>query len=367
MAFESASSLSRNVACVVLTALVSLFDQAVKSMKGSVQIDNAKKPALFYRMLKKYRDLFEKLVDSLPSGAINYGEMGLGPHKDIINDIINKPGGFTEDDLVPTAGMNVPSFVIGSGMNIRELSGVVKPVLGEDAFSIIHQNLLVVLSIVQKECCYAIPVRMQEVERLLAPADCIGRSMNTRGMRAHYNRPLKNHSCQFFVEYDAKSKSVDLTVQFYGHGGARWYAIGHMAILLELSNNNAIKDFIVNDNFVSFTWVLQPNTDLRNVKNMINLMVDFTFRRYFPNELLLEFLVRVRDFSTLQKRAHELSGRNLDNFFYAEIRDEFAVIKDEVLQGNAKEIINGLRNADLRTRLMKLTMLVLIEISAGAF
>lgn len=269
-AFRAASPLAKNIACAVAGQVVDTFDLAIKRMKKSPALD-PDRPALFQRMLKRYRDLFFAIADLVPAEAINYGRSPLQDYKNMINGVVDRASGFNEADLESTPGVNIPSFTIGSGMSL--LSVVTRPSRGDDVFSITHQCILVALAALQKDQVFSIPSRLREVEVLLSEATCLSRQVTARGMLVHYNRPLRNHSCQFFAEYHAKTGRVDLMVQFYGHRPERWYHIGSMAVLLACAGVCEAKGFKF-DEGVSFTLELLPATNLAEVQGMLTKMIE---------------------------------------------------------------------------------------------
>lgn len=279
-AFRGTSPLVRSIACQVIGDAVDTLDLMIKSMKGSSMAD---RPKRFQQMLKRYRDIFDAIVALVPDGAINYGPTPLKLYQEMIGLVVDKEE-FTEDDLNATPSFNVPSFTIGSGMNLLA-SRMALPQRGEDIFSVIHQCLVVALSAIgEKEVCI-IPEKVQLIKDILAPASgiskqfsprasCLSTRFSAKGVLVHCNLPQRNHSCQFFINYDGKTEQTDLTVQFYGHSPERWAYVGSLAVLLGCTGVCKEKNFILDDG-VSFTLQIEEWRQLSLISQMLQKCYEF--------------------------------------------------------------------------------------------
>ena len=178
-AFNRAEPLVRAIACQVLYEAVDKFDLVIKAMKGSTTIPILVRVGWFKRMLQIYKGFLYTVMNlevvksvSAAGGVpavplketIEYGKYGgrskdpsggkaietraqrFEDYQDLLESLIERD--LTEEDLEGTPGINIRSFTIRSGMNLD--CNTLKPRFAEDAFSIIHQSLLVALNELQK-------------------------------------------------------------------------------------------------------------------------------------------------------------------------------------------------------------------------
>src|SRR5690606_12542548 len=123
-------------------------------------------------------------------------------------------GTLTEADLDATPGFNANAFTIGSALAISTI--MPQPQTLEDAFTVIHQSLLVMLSAINKEAGGSeIPrptlladaeARPRKITRpqmvsIDSPMTLIGVNVEPDTMDLDFNFQLQNHSLQISAIY----------------------------------------------------------------------------------------------------------------------------------------------------------------------
>lgn len=284
--FKKSTEITRLASCFMLNELVDLFDRCIKIVKGNPHTAMDEKLSRFKEMLQTYQFLLKRhLLPLVPENSIKYGNANQQKFLALVEVVLQRR--FTPPDLEATSGFNVMSFTIGSGVDVDSTEP--KPKTGEDAFTTIHQDLLVCISIliaVNGGSKIVRPSLLNAVESLLKAAttdraSLIGCNVNNKGIQLHYNCPLANHSSQFFLNFDNKTKKVYLTVQFYGHAPERWYTIANYALLTDLAKVSQVQNFEITENGSGFTFVIDTHSNLAIIQETIQDMITFTFQTSF--------------------------------------------------------------------------------------
>lgn len=237
---RESGSYGKIAAVEVLRRFIEQFDRALKGVKGNSAFLLEKRLALFQAMLQGYYRLMHAVIRLVPAGGVEYnGASTLEKYAEMIERIINRSH-FTKEDILPTRGVEVFNFSIGSGHDFfYDREKTLQPASGEDAFSIIHQSLLHccgVLNFTSIGVDFVRPELLAEVERVFShpvvfsktkkmTTQLVGCELEYDGMTLHYNMPLGQHSCQLTLNYAHKSRIVTSELHFCGgfaHERSRW-------------------------------------------------------------------------------------------------------------------------------------------------
>jgi hypothetical protein len=229
--FKSVNPTAKIAACFMLTDFIELFDQCIKAMKGSSAYKQDEQAACFKSMLIASNQwLVHVFSEFVPANAIKYPRRSpLARYLILIKRLVTKK--FTQADLLPTPGVDVFNFSIGSGHDFVEDSNTNKqPQSGEDVFSIIHQSLINGIA----ACVVANNVGDLTRPEILSQAEgicknissnvyALGQEVKLVGLEARndgitviYNQPLGSHSCQMTLCYRHKTNDVVIKLQFAG-------------------------------------------------------------------------------------------------------------------------------------------------------
>lgn len=299
-AFDVANLTARLAACFMLDEFIDLFDRAIKAVKGSSNYKPLERASRFKEMLTAYNAFLQQLITLIPEGAIQYGASTQNDFLQLVTNVLRRD--FTAADLEGTSGFNVAAFTIGSGVDVATTHP--QPATGEDAFTTIHQDLLVgvstlikiyggadikrpeLLKVVEDEIKNLRGSRMHEGIR---PPSLIGCNITMQGVKLHYNFPLRSHSCQFFLNYDHRDNhsmrrgerlpKVYLTVQFYGHNPYRWFNMAGSVALASFSGACAVQDFVITENGMACTFMISGDGDIGAVIRIIDAMIKFSFKK----------------------------------------------------------------------------------------
>ena len=141
---------------------------------------------------------------------------------DFDEDYISPEGQFR-----PSYNTNIAAASIGSSGSLYASIGNLTL---EDFFSLTHQNLLVLLSIIAKQVGLAdIPVpkryKYSKDGTKTLGAMLVGCSLENDNLRYHYSIPIRYHSLVFDINYNLMTKHITLSASFYGlaYEGQKFY------------------------------------------------------------------------------------------------------------------------------------------------
>lgn len=254
--YEQSPLLGKLVAVAFLNNLVNQFDLSIKTLKSSSEYKNKHLQSVRFRtMIGGYLQILEKLMripsiendllELLDSRTFRTLNEYLVAIKNILYGI--QAG---EAQMQPSPGFNVAAATLGSKA-LWERSIGNAPTY-EDIFSLIHQNLLVVLRTLNKktniEQILQVPDLVQKVKKaaldlkfsaldplMQRPIEVktflIGVSLETDYLIYYFNMPLRNHSCTFQIIFDNRNKITSLAVQFVGQARERFSRMADLIYL----------------------------------------------------------------------------------------------------------------------------------------
>ena len=312
---DESKKLAGAAACGLMAKFVDVFDASIKSLTGidKKTIDGQLHAQLFQIMLRQYYALLENWVNLVPDGAISYSRDFGVDHYLLLMRAVTEKSEVYASDLEATRGYSATGATIGSGANAYDLG----PQALEDVFTVIHQSLLVVCGALNRVCIgndLNFPMLVHQLEDMMKDAvtklnffrtsvSLIGINIHQAGIVAHYNMPLRNHSCQFFISYNNKAKAVDLKFELFGHHPNRWYDIAAFACLSKLAKKCFIKEFSVCDG--GFLCIFEvDNLEKKLDSTILSSMIDGTFdpaSLSFPLDTFTGAIIRVENLPTQQR------------------------------------------------------------------
>lgn len=256
--FDSSLSIAKSAYLALMRDFVDTFDTSIKTLTGSTVYQLEDKLKKYQQMLKLYQRVFSVWIEIVPDGAINYNELvtkyQVNKNEKVYQLYLNYPAGvvnkvnLSEGDLFLTQNFNVNLFTPFAGVNIGDAVSqrIIPPTTLEDAFTTIHQNLICIISILNKSTDImniTLPVLLKQVDEMMktikvvknkskSVISLVGMDLSFKGIGLYYNLPLSNHSAQFDLFAGRDEKVVELTAYFAGHIYSSWVEIGGLALRL---------------------------------------------------------------------------------------------------------------------------------------
>lgn len=367
----TASPLSRMVALKTMHELVETYDLAIKTMKASSAYAPGEKVQILGRMLESY---FNLLKDWIP--LIDAKSIGMHPDWPIdkymhelrnafsFNMLKLQMGYSTQTLLNPSYGFSALAAVMGSAADFTRN----KPQSLEDIFTVIHQNLLILLSNVENTLYNAATFQQGHLPELfkvmLARFDNkgFGRSIQRlsaevtdKEIVARYNIPLRVHSTQLLLQYDKISQKTTLKVLFFGETEhSRWESIAHLVHLLDKTSLLKTSASVQNQyNELNFSWEIQDPKNVSLAIELVNLMCDLSDYGGVEGALSSSARGRKQSDSIIREVFSSLSME--DDFFQLLTHQGFVKLvldkKNEALAATLVEAVkNGTASADPQIR-----------------
>ena len=142
--YEKLSPLGKICTVKVLSAFVEVEDTAIKSMKKSLQYPVQQKVKVFDQMIHPYMELLEKWLVQVAGKYLQYDDKW--PLDTYLAKRLKEPLKKTtldEEELHPSAHF----IVMAATLNRPNVVYLKTPFTKEDVFTLIHQNLLVVIQV----------------------------------------------------------------------------------------------------------------------------------------------------------------------------------------------------------------------------
>ena len=282
------SSITRLCNCQMMGALIDLFDSAIKRMKASTAYSDEKKVALFSTMLEPYFGLFIRWTEKYTQNLLgDTGNLNLEVTRYLAvleETLVTLKQAPSSKQLTPSPGYNVAAAVLGNQTSLTRAL----PKTLEDAFSLIHQNLLKGVQVLlnqemrgEKTFPPLVEGLMQGFSDSQLPLQITGYSFPEQQMAIRYNYPMRNHSAIFDLLYDKETRSCSQKVQFLGEGIThhfRWQLVGQIlkqlnrAGLLLLEHEPEISDL-----GISYTLKLTSAEEVQMACKMMKAFADYAF------------------------------------------------------------------------------------------
>lgn len=321
--FMDTSDTGKQAAIQVTRTAVETFDTAIKALTGSRQYKkNAVllKTIRFREMLQEFKKMFNAwahiplIVDNLEKMVDKWNFRNLSDYLNRIDELLSKTTSGPEQ-LASSAYFNVAGAALGSmALWDRSTRGTITL---EDLFTLIHQNLLVILGLISKELLeISVPENVAIVKNTIADLSInlsrdqtwidklfmpstskpqyIGLSFENNLIIYHYNIPLRNHSSTLQIRYNTLNKQILLTANFIGEARHRWATIAQLADAIAetfnlTSNSKTEVDQI--RGITTFTWDISDLKKLPIVSKYIKMLTEHTL---YENQNIAD-IIRAED------------------------------------------------------------------------
>ena len=263
--YKKADALGK-LACVsLMNKLVDQFDLSIKALENS---DHAleKRLQLFQTMLQGYCGLAIGWLDGFVSKE-EQDEMSfrLKKAQEVINKLELKAA-----DFKFSQHFDVQAFGSRSG---AVLGRVMYPATLEDAFSVIHQELLTLLGMLNQKACdkpIPMPPLLNNMIQELSLGSPSGTEFSSRGLSLHFTRPLREHGVQYTVHTQPRSDSATLVVRFSAQNeNYRWDKIAHHVVALKILGKFDLTDMELSSRGVGFTFRVDEKDDLNSLHQVL--------------------------------------------------------------------------------------------------
>ncbi len=366
-AYNKAGTIGKLAAITVMRDLVEIFDTSIKALKASKNVGN------FAQVLSHYKNLLDAWGD-LPSSEYETIKKKEKEYFAFVNQLWNEVRGKKNiEQLVPSENLSVQAATIGSAALLgRAKTGKVSL---EDVFSLIHQDLLMVLNALTKKNTKYLskPEKIKALEATLkkhiqyykysASSDShdinyevslIGIELDQKHLILFYNIPLRNHSSAMQVDYDLATGKMILSVQLMGQGESRWEFLRSIILAFSamLDLPIAQKPELVGSGTaltLSFAWEV-TNKNKEQAAKLINLCM----RASFIEDITFEGIVKKVIEIVKQKGLKEDS-----------IRETLFSLTPHMPDPNAKIFYSIMKKSDILPRLATLQKVVELTSNTG--
>ncbi len=281
--YRSASSLGRAVSLRCMVDLVDVFDRSIKSVKASPLWWGREKVRRIREMLHPYFELLEAWVTHLvPHDRIaTHENWPVKRYIEHIQDFMFQRFDEGVEQLMPTPEFSVAAAVLGSRVEFsRHYPGTL-----EDLFTLIHQNLLASMGMLNMDLISVdmleqahLPELLKESDQKLRAtrefyAECVSVDVTEHGARLQYNVPLRNHSGQLTLVYDKYADAMILQFLLLGEARGRWDLVAELALLKHISQEVPLdKPIFVSAQELRVSWRIPSADSLARALNMVTYL-----------------------------------------------------------------------------------------------
>lgn len=257
IAQKTTSPFMQLVAQGVMEKFVDVFDTSIKTLKGSRKYStDSQKVVNFKKMLSSYCTVLTSWAPLVPERSFEWSTERIHEYCKSIQEKIGQLSDGSEQ-LTTTPNFGVANMVIG-----KALVSVLSLTRGEEVYTLIHQNLLIILGIfftqhIDQEVIEKFSPLLKKVHTFLVGFNgtlkenddtiikltsfLLGICFNNDGLRVRYNIPLRDHSLVCDLHFDCCADTVYLTLYFVSFLGYRWPSIEAQAYLDSLQNTRLPK------------------------------------------------------------------------------------------------------------------------------
>ncbi len=303
-----ASPLGKIASLAFVNQFVKIFDEGIKNFTAS---------KLYASKIKKAEDM-GKILYSYFSPLRYFACTFIGNIDDINNEFVVsqtvknyltniitlidnslKRAKDSEDqahkELLPSSFFNVAAAKLGSkGIEVNDIArgGNLKYSL-EDIFTLIHQNLLVIInrmmislpnnsipSFMNSLKNELIELSIVEGDRALPPPSMIGTNLDKNELRFYFNQTLRNHSNSFNIAYSLRDKKTYFHVQYMGEARERWQFFANIikhifphSRELEISEMPFVDQ---NRGLMTFAWQISKTQDISQAVAVLKILGDLS-------------------------------------------------------------------------------------------
>lgn len=277
------SPMTCSIALKATLEAIELVDCSIKAMKGNPDWPRERKLIALKEMLSSYLDLLEnyflKLLD--PAELKLHEKWPIEEYVKTFRKLLKEMSIDDPTSLFASQNFSVHAAVLGPHAFDRHF-----PKTLEDAFTLIHQNFLMVLSDIYqkqysdqmlleaplpnlfKEAIKKIPEVVQEKlnlsgDKLNNATRRLGIEITPENINSILNITLRNHSAKLDISYDATKESMTIKTFLLGDARRRWGM--NKAIVLLLQDQGILNEkepTFLSAQEVSFSWKIDNFEDL---------------------------------------------------------------------------------------------------------
>lgn len=311
--FANQPPLLRAMAIETMHAVVDLYDSAIKALKGSTNFtSDREKVHLFAKMLQPYFQLLELWTTKMvgPDKFNMHWKWTVPLYLERISEQLNNLSQ-THDpaQLEPSNGFSVSNAMLGSGTDFERII----PQTLEDVFTLIHQNLLAVISKqlegLLENTNYLPPLlqnSMQQIKTIgglgVDTPQRLGIDVKQDQIIMHYNVPLRNHSGRFDLEYHPNGKPYPLkmSAKFLGQARARWKQSSEVIKIFELLTKIPVSKVKVGENEFSYEIYLSDQDAVKEACQIFQMIALYSLAREFECKEIISKWIDSFDLSQME-------------------------------------------------------------------
>lgn len=319
--FNKTNNIGKLMLLRFLHELIALFDNTIKGLTGSPLYEDKNLQAQrFAQLLIPYLALMEQMItlvqdqeDTLMLGGKAWGGWTLKKYLEQIRKVFavfyNEAGA---NLLKASRSFSVGAAQIGSKVDFNRA----QPHTLEDIFTLAHQNMLTVLSVLNKQFGITqsmLPHLVQKISKAIEQikiheggvaeevfkSNLIGIDYQFPNIAVYYNVPLRQHSSTFAIQYNVnKPDRAILECRYFGHNemnrmnGIMAYA--HLASLasgiefakLPTSTVQGSSEKAVSA-ATEFSWIITDKTNLNAITEYLQMFGEATLN--FDNRISTMF------------------------------------------------------------------------------
>jgi len=319
--YKESSDIAKAAALKTMEQCVDVYDKAIKRMKASPHFTSIAKIEPLRAMLTPYFDLLYswmrafllsrwipkflfdhnmiegELADILPSPVPVHRNWPMKVYLEKVRSLLaslgkeevldcmdeDLPPPPLEAQLQPSANFTVSSALYGTATEFhRHL-----PCTLEDIFTLIHQNLLVTMGVLQKELYGSLAAQlpsplvtaMKEVMQVnRGTLQWTSLKIESDKATVHYNIPMRSHSGSLTFTYHEDSPLLTMTLNLLGPARTRWQSSAdHFSILADLGHLFSLKETPqVGSQLLTVSLELLPE-HLQNTLKHVDRLIAYSF------------------------------------------------------------------------------------------
>ena len=278
--FKEASPAAQQIALSTMQDLVELYDGAIKAMKMGLARPTTERIDLFKTMLLGYFSLLQVWCNHAiePDAIQMHDGWTITDYLETVKAVLIENSASDERELSPSNGFSVAAAVMNSGAVFERHM----PVTLEDCFTLIHQNLLLLITVKSNSLVdnnamqqAILPPTLKSAMQQIAlfksdiPRQRTGLEVTAEGIEVIYNVPLRNHSAQVKLIYHRDTDTVTMAGRFYGEARERWMWNKVIADTYHaLERCSLAEPTRMNDQEVTITWKADHPQQLENALNI---------------------------------------------------------------------------------------------------
>lgn len=313
--FTNASPVTQTIILKTMEEFVNLYDVAIKTMKASQDWPEKEKLSLFREMLEPYFSIFNSwaymvnweniLAPEISTNDQMSPETGGRSAKQYLSELKEIMEKLPTDDpshLLPSEDFSVVTALLSSDTEFNRHH----PEHWEDVFTLIHQNLLDIITTLGKEVYdskvlndSALPVQLkqyiQDIPELittyisgsnsLSGGKRSGIVITENEIQVKYNVPLRDHSGQMTLHYDIATGET--TIKGYLLGVNEFNRWNTIKVIVDTLNAGGIlyskEKAKFDQNEVSFSWKITSEEELKIACNAFTNLLKISME---PGDLM---------------------------------------------------------------------------------